>query len=152
MLDTADTADVIDQGAFFACKVTEVEHYTDDLFRFRTARPASLRFRPGEFLMIGLQGEKKPILRAYSVASPSWDDTLEFYSIKVADGALTSKLRHIQPGDRVLVGRKPKDLTGPQIDSRIQAGGEVKALTAEINGNIIRKNYYRIVDGYHPHN
>jgi ferredoxin--NADP+ reductase len=86
MLDTAQDADVIDQGAFFACKVTEVEHFTDDLFRFRTARPSTLRFRPGEFLMIGLEGEwRKPVLRAYSVASPSWDDTLEFYSIKVEE-------------------------------------------------------------------
>jgi len=126
MLDTADTADVIDQGAFFACKVTEVEHYTDDLFRFRTARPASLRFRPGEFLMIGLQGEKKPILRAYSVASPSWDDTLEFYSIKVADGALTSKLRHIQPGDRVLVGRKP---TGTLVTDALKPGKRLYMLS-----------------------
>lgn len=109
MLDSpaGDEPDVLDEGAFFACRVTDVQHYTDTLFRFRTARPATLRFRPGEFLMIGLPGEKKPVLRAYSVASPSWDDTLEFYSIKVEGGALTSRMRHIKPGDRVLVGRKP---------------------------------------------
>lgn len=98
---------VIDEGAFFSCTVTQVEHYTDTLFRFRTARPTSLRFRPGEFVMIGLKGEAKPVLRAYSIASPSWDEQLEFYSIKVEDGALTSRLRAITPGDRVLVGRKP---------------------------------------------
>ena len=99
--------DVIDEGAFYACKALEVEHYTDTLFRFRTARPDTLRFRAGEFVMIGLKGEKKPILRAYSVASPTWDETLEFYSIKVEDGALTSRLREIRVGDYVQVGRKP---------------------------------------------
>jgi ferredoxin--NADP+ reductase len=109
MLDSPDAPqpDVIDEGAFFSCRVTEVQHYTETLFRFRTARPGTLRFRPGEFLMIGLPGETKPVLRAYSVASPSWDETLEFYSIKVEGGALTSRLRHIKPGDRILVGRKP---------------------------------------------
>ena len=126
MLDTAQDLDVIDQGAFFACKVTEVEHFTDDLFRFRTARPATLRFRPGEFLMIGLEGEKKPVLRAYSVASPSWDDTLEFYSIKVENGALTSRLRHIQPGDRVLVGRKP---TGTLVTDALKPGKRLYMLS-----------------------
>ncbi|QQA41209.1 ferredoxin--NADP reductase [Pelagovum pacificum] len=88
--------------------VTEVQHYTDRLFRFRVTRPASLRFRSGEFLMIGLLGDNgKPLLRAYSIASPSWDDELEFYSIKVQDGPLTSKLQHIQPGDQLIVRPKP---------------------------------------------
>ncbi len=94
--------------------VTEVEHYTDRLFRFRTTRPASLRFRSGEFVMIGLMGDphpetgkQKPILRAYSIASPSWDEELEFYSIKVQDGPLTSRLQGIQPGDEVILRPKP---------------------------------------------
>lgn len=100
-------APVIEAGAFFDCEVLEVRHYTDTLFSFRTARPQSFRFRTGEFVMIGLAGEGKPTLRAYSLAGPSWDDGLEFYSIKVEDGALTSRLKHIRPGDRVLVGRKP---------------------------------------------
>ena len=66
-------------------KVLSVEHYTDRLFKFTCTRPQSFRFRSGEFIMIGLPGENgKPLLRAYSVASPNWDDTLEFYSIKVA--------------------------------------------------------------------
>jgi ferredoxin/flavodoxin---NADP+ reductase len=98
---------VIETGAFFSCEVDAVTHYTDQLFAFRVARPASLRFRAGEFVMIGLEREGKPLLRAYSIASPTWDEGLDFYSIKVADGALTSRLQHIQPGDRVLVGRKP---------------------------------------------
>ncbi|EAR52788.1 ferredoxin--NADP reductase [Oceanicola granulosus HTCC2516] len=88
--------------------VTEVRHYTDRLFSFRVSRPASLRFRSGEFVMIGLMGDNgKPLLRAYSIASPSWDDELEFYSIKVPDGPLTSKLQHIQPGDQIILRPKP---------------------------------------------
>jgi ferredoxin--NADP+ reductase len=88
--------------------VLSVEHYTDRLFRFRTTRPQSFRFRSGEFVMIGLpKDDGKPLLRAYSVASPSWDEELEFYSIKVPDGPLTSRLQAIQPGDKVLLGRKP---------------------------------------------
>ena len=88
--------------------VLSVEHYTDRLFSFRITRPQSFRFRSGEFVMIGLPQESgKPILRAYSVASPAWDDSLEFYSIKVPDGPLTSRLQKIQPGDKVLLGKKP---------------------------------------------
>lgn len=94
--------------------VTSVKHWTDSLFSFRVTRPASLRFRSGEFVMIGLMGDphpqtgkQKPLLRAYSIASPAWDDELEFYSIKVQDGPLTSKLQHIQPGDEVILRPKP---------------------------------------------
>ena len=94
--------------------VTEVQHYTDRLFRFRVTRPASLRFRSGEFVMIGLMGDpdpktgkQRPLLRAYSIASPAWDDELEFYSIKVQDGPLTSKLQHIKVGDEVILRPKP---------------------------------------------
>ncbi len=94
--------------------VTEVKHWTDSLFSFRVSRPATLRFRSGEFVMIGLMGDpdpktgrQKPLLRAYSIASPSWDEELEFYSIKVQDGPLTSKLQHIQPGDQIILRPKP---------------------------------------------
>jgi ferredoxin--NADP+ reductase len=88
--------------------VTAVEHWTDRLFSFRVTRPASLRFRSGEFVMIGLMGDNgKPLLRAYSIASPAWDDELEFYSIKVQDGPLTSKLQHIAPGDQIILRPKP---------------------------------------------
>ena len=89
-------------------EVLSVKHYTDRLFAFRTTRPQSFRFRSGEFVMIGLPGDNgKPILRAYSVASPAWDEELEFFSIKVENGPLTSKLQKIQPGDHVLLGKKP---------------------------------------------
>lgn len=88
--------------------ITSVKHWTDRLFSFRVTRPQSLRFRSGEFVMIGLMGENgKPLLRAYSIASPNWDEELEFYSIKVPDGPLTSKLQHIQPGDEIILRPKP---------------------------------------------
>ncbi|WP_282128998.1 ferredoxin--NADP reductase [Roseobacter litoralis] len=94
--------------------VTAVQHYTDRLFSFRVTRPASLRFRSGEFVMIGLMGDpdpktgkQKPLMRAYSIASPSWDDELEFFSIKVQDGPLTSRLQHIQVGDEIILRPKP---------------------------------------------
>ncbi|MGE0231632.1 MAG: ferredoxin--NADP reductase [Flavobacteriaceae bacterium] len=91
-----------------AQRVTAVRHWTDRLFSFRVTRPASLRFRSGEFVMIGLPGDNgKPLLRAYSIASPSWDEELEFYSIKVQDGPLTSRLQHIREGDFVIVKTKP---------------------------------------------
>jgi ferredoxin--NADP+ reductase len=88
--------------------VTSVQHWTDRLFSFRVTRPQTLRFRSGEFVMIGLMDDKgKPLLRAYSIASPSWDEELEFYSIKVPDGPLTSRLQHIQPGDEIILRPKP---------------------------------------------
>ena len=88
--------------------VISVRHWTDRLFSFRVTRPQSLRFRSGEFVMIGLLDDAgKPLLRAYSIASPSWDEELEFYSIKVPDGPLTSRLQHIQVGDQIILRPKP---------------------------------------------
>lgn len=95
-------------GAFYVETVTWVQHWTDRLFSFRTTRDPGLRFSSGQFVMVGLVTEEgKPLVRAYSIASPSWDDHLEFYSIKVQDGPLTSRLQKIQVGDQVLVSRKP---------------------------------------------
>lgn len=91
----------------YAQTVTMVEHYTDRLFRFRLTRPPALRFRSGEFLMIGLPNAERPVFRAYSVASPAWDEELEFYSIKVPDGPLTEHLQRVRPGDTVLLRKKP---------------------------------------------
>lgn len=87
-------------------KVVSVQHYTDRLFSFRITRPQSFRFRSGEFVMIGLPNAAKPVFRAYSIASPAWDDELEFYSIKVPDGPLTQHLQKIGPGDTVLMRQK----------------------------------------------
>ena len=86
--------------------VTSVKHYTDRLFSFRISRPQSFRFRSGEFVMIGLPNAEKPVFRAYSIASPNWDEELEFFSIKVPDGPLTSHLQKIAPGDTVLMRQK----------------------------------------------
>jgi ferredoxin--NADP+ reductase len=101
--------------------VTWVHHWTDRLFSFRITRPASFRFRSGEFVMIGLPDidGNKPILRAYSVASPSFAEELEFLSIKVPSGPLTSKLQAIQPGDKILLGKKP---TGTLVLDALTAG------------------------------
>lgn len=88
----------------FAETVTEVRHYTDRLFKFRITRPTSFRFRSGEFVMIGLPAVK--VFRAYSIASPVWDETLEFFSIKVPDGPLTQHLAKVAVGDTVLMRKK----------------------------------------------
>ena len=95
-------------GAFYVETVTWVQHWTESLFSFRTTRDPGLRFSSGQFVMVGLTKEDgKPLVRAYSIASPAWHEELEFYSIKVADGPLTSRLQKIQVGDEVLIGRKP---------------------------------------------
>ena len=100
--------------------VTEVKHWTDRLFSFRVTRPQTLRFRSGEFVMIGLMGDNgKPLLRAYSIASPAWDEELEFYSIKVQDGPLTSKLQHINVGDEIILRPKP---VGTLVHDALLAG------------------------------
>jgi ferredoxin--NADP+ reductase len=94
-------------SAFQEERVLSVHHWTDRLFSFTTTRDASLRFSNGHFTMIGLRVNDKPLLRAYSIVSPNYADHLEFLSIKVPDGPLTSRLQHIQVGDTIIVGRKP---------------------------------------------
>jgi ferredoxin/flavodoxin---NADP+ reductase len=88
-------------------KVSNIRHWTDRTFSFDCERPQSFRFRSGEFVMIGLMVDGKPLVRAYSIASPSWDDALEFYSIKVQDGPLTSRLQHLKAGDEIVMRPKP---------------------------------------------
>jgi ferredoxin/flavodoxin---NADP+ reductase len=88
-------------------RVLGVHHWNDSLFSFTTTRNPGFRFRNGHFVMIGLEVEGRPLLRAFSMASANYDEHLEFYSIKIPDGALTSRLQHIEPGSEVLVGRKP---------------------------------------------
>ena len=100
-------------------RVLEVRHWTDDYFSFTTTRDAGFRFENGQFVMLGLAGGGKPLLRAYSIASANWEERLEFFSIKVPDGPLTSRLRHVRPGDEVLVGRKP---TGTLLVSDLHPG------------------------------
>ena len=92
---------------FFEERVLTVHHWTDRLFSFTTTRNQALRFSNGHFVLIGLRVDGKPLLRAYSVVSPNWEEQLEFLSIKVANGPLTSRLQHIAPGDTLLIAKKP---------------------------------------------
>ncbi len=92
---------------FHEAKVLSVRHWTDRQFSFTCTRDPGFRFQSGQFVMIGLVVDGKPLLRAYSIVSPHWDENLEFLSIKVPDGPLTSRLQHIEVGSTVLVGRKP---------------------------------------------
>ena len=103
----------------FAQTVTSVAHYTDRLFKFRMTRPPTFRFRSGEFVMIGLPNAARPVYRAYSIASPSWDDELEFYSIKVPGGPLTEHLQRIETGDTILMRKKP---TGTLVNDALTPG------------------------------
>ncbi len=94
-------------SAFNQETVLSVRHWNNELFSFSATRDPSFRFRNGQFTMIGLEVNGRPLVRAYSMVSANYDDALEFFSIKVQDGPLTSRLQHIQPGDRILVGKKP---------------------------------------------
>ena len=94
-------------SAFHEERVLTVHHWTDRLFSFTTTRDPALRFSNGHFTMIGLRVDGKPLLRAYSIASANYEETLEFLSIKVQNGPLTSRLQHIKPGDSIIVGKKP---------------------------------------------
>jgi ferredoxin--NADP+ reductase len=99
--------------------VTEIHHWTEQYFTIKTTRDEGLRFDNGQFVMIGIMVEGKPLLRAYSIASPNWEEHLEFFSIKVQDGPLTSRLQHIQVGDELMVSRKP---TGTLLISDVLPG------------------------------
>ena len=99
--------------------VLDVRHWTDTLFSFRTTRDPAFRFLSGQFTMIGLEVDGRPLLRAYSMASCNYEPELEFFSIKVADGPLTSRLQHLAPGQSVLVGRKP---TGTLVQDSLLPG------------------------------
>ena len=99
--------------------VLDVRHWTDDYFSFTTTRDDGFRFDNGQFVMIGLEVDGKPLMRAYSIASANWEEQLEFFSIKVQDGPLTSRLQHARPGDSILVGRKP---TGTLLVSDLHPG------------------------------
>ena len=109
-------------------KVTFIKHWTKSLFSFRIQRPQSFKFRSGEFVMIGLPNENdKPILRAYSIASPSWSEELEFYSIIVKDGPLTSKLKNIKINDEIIM--MPKS-TGTLVLDALKPGKRLFLLSS----------------------
>src|SRR5574343_549267 len=99
--------------------VLSVHHRNDTLFSFKTTRDVGLRFDNGQFVMIGLEVEGRPLVRAYSVASPNYEEHLEFFSIKVPNGPLTSRLQHLKVGDKLLVSKKP---TGTLVLSDLKPG------------------------------
>jgi len=106
--------------------VLNVRHWNDSLFSFTTTRNPGLRFKNGHFIMIGLEIEGRPLLRAYSLASANYEEHLEFYSIKVPDGSLTSRLQHLKPGDEILVGTKA---TGTLVTSTLRPGKRLYLLS-----------------------
>jgi ferredoxin--NADP+ reductase len=106
--------------------VLSVRHWSDSLFSFTTTRDRGLRFKNGHFVMIGLEVEGRPLLRAYSVVSPNYEEHLEFYSIKVPGGPLTSRLQYLKPGDEILVGTKP---TGTLVTSTLRPGKRLYLLS-----------------------
>ncbi|HEY6724039.1 MAG TPA: ferredoxin--NADP reductase [Polyangiaceae bacterium] len=106
--------------------VLQVQHWNESLFSFTTTRNRGLRFKNGHFIMIGLEIEGKPLLRAYSLASANYEEHLEFYSIKVPNGPLTSRLQHLKPGDEVLVGTKA---TGTLVTSTLRPGKRLYLLS-----------------------
>jgi ferredoxin--NADP+ reductase len=100
-------------------RVIDVQHWNDSLFSFRTTRDPGFRFDSGQFVMIGLEVDGRPLMRAYSIASANWEEHLEFFSIKVPDGPLTSRLQHLKPGDALTVSRKP---TGTLVLNDLKPG------------------------------
>jgi ferredoxin/flavodoxin---NADP+ reductase len=112
-------------------QVVSVRHWTDRLFSFTTTRPAPLRFESGQFTMLGLEVAGRPLRRAYSFASANYAEELEFFSIKVPDGPLTSRLQYLAPGDRVLIGRKA---TGTLLVQNLTPGGRRLYLLATGTG------------------
>ena len=125
-VDTNNTQQISIPKGVFCERVVSVEHYTDRLFMFRITRPVSFRFRSGEFVMIGLPNSDKPIYRAYSIACPSWDEELEFYSIKVPDGPLTKDLQKIKIEDKILMRPKP---TGTLVNDALIDGQNLYLLS-----------------------
>lgn len=113
-------------AAFNTQKVLSVHHWTDAYFTFTCTRDESLRFENGQFVMVGLMVDGKPLMRAYSVASANWEEHLEFFSIKVQDGPLTSRLQHLKVGDEVLISKKP---TGTLICGDLNPGKNLYLLS-----------------------
>ena len=107
-------------------EVLSVHHWTDRLFTFTTTRDPALRFSNGHFTMIGMKVNGKPLLRAYSIVSANYEDHLEFLSIKVPDGPLTSRLQHVQVGEKIIVGRKP---TGTLVVDYLRPGKRLYMLS-----------------------
>ncbi len=125
-LIASETENQAIMSAFHREKVLSVRHWTDTLFSFRATRNTGFRFQNGQFAMIGLEVDGRPLMRAYSMASANHEDQLEFFSIKVADGPLTSRLQKIKEGDTILVGRKA---TGTLIADNLMPGARLLLLS-----------------------
>lgn len=113
-------------SGFIEEKVTSIHHWNDTLFSFRTSRDPSFRFKNGHFIMMGLPQKERPLLRAYSIASANYEDELEFFSIKVPDGALTSQLKEVKVGDTILLSKKP---TGTLLAENLLPGKHLYLLS-----------------------
>lgn len=113
-------------STFASERVLSVYHWNDNLFSFKTTRDPGLRFENGQFVMIGLQVGNRPLLRAYSIASPNYEEHLEFFSIKVPDGPLTSRLQHLRVNDEILISRKP---TGTLVIHDLKPGKNLYLLS-----------------------
>ncbi|SEJ26998.1 ferredoxin--NADP+ reductase [Azotobacter beijerinckii] len=107
-------------------RVLSVHHWNDTLFSFKTTRNPGLRFENGQFVMIGLEVDGRPLMRAYSIASPNYEEHLEFFSIKVQNGPLTSRLQHLKEGDQLMVSRKP---TGTLVTGDLLPGKHLYMLS-----------------------
>ena len=108
-------------------RILSVHHWNDTLFSFKCTRDPGLRFENGQFVMIGLQQETgRPLMRAYSIASPNWEEHLEFFSIKVPDGPLTSQLQHLKEGDEIIISKKP---TGTLVLDDLKPGKHLYLLS-----------------------
>ena len=114
-------------AAFNVERITHVHHWNDTLFSFKTTRDTSLRFKNGQFVMIGLEVNGKPLMRAYSIASANYEEELEFFSIKVQDGPLTSILQKVQVGDEILISKKP---TGTLVHDDLLPGKNLYLLSS----------------------
>lgn len=113
-------------SGFIEARVTSIRHWNDTLFSFRTSRDAAFRFKNGHFIMMGLPQEGKPLMRAYSIASANHENELEFFSIKVPDGALTSQLKNVVVGDKILLSKKP---TGTLLQENLLPGRNLYLLS-----------------------
>ena len=113
-------------AASYTERVLDVRHWNEHLFSFTCTRDSGLRFDNGQFVMIGLMVDGRPLLRAYSIASPNYEENLEFFSIKVQNGPLTSRLQHLQPGDTLLISKKP---TGSLVIENLKPGGNLYLLS-----------------------
>lgn len=113
-------------ASFIEAQVTSIRHWNDTLFSFKTSRDPGFRFKNGHFIMMGLELEGRPLMRAYSIASANHKQELEFFSIKVQDGALTSKLQNVEVGDKVMLSSKP---TGTLLQENLLAGRNLYLLS-----------------------